>query len=372
MILVNEPLLKGNEKKYLEVCIDDNWISSDGPYVKKFEEMFAAFIGVKHAIAISNGTVAIELALAAIGIQPGDEVILPSHTIISCALGIIRRGGVPVLVDVDPETWNMDVTQIEQKITPRTKAIMPVHMYGHPSDMGPIKELSAKYGLLVVEDAAEVHGAEYNGKKCGAIGDVATFSFYANKIITTGEGGMVVTNDDAIADKARLYRNLCFLPQQRFLHEELGYNFRMTNLQAAIGVAQMEQAEDLLQRKYWQGKEYTQRLQQIKGITIQGVKPWAKHVYWVFGFTINDDIPLTAVQLAKLLIEKGVQTRPFFWPMHEQPILKEMGYFKGEQYPVSERIARKGLYVPSGMALTIEQITEVSKVLKEIMEGYTK
>ena len=370
MILVNEPLLDGNEKKYLQVCIDDNWISSEGPYVKQFEEMFADYIGVKYGVAVANGTVAIELALAALDIREGDEVILPAHTIISCPMGVIRRGGKPVLVDVDPETWTMDPTQVQQKISSRTKVIMPVHMFGHSCDMNPLMEIARTNNLSIMEDSAEAHGAEYYGKKCGSMSDITAFSFYANKIVTTGEGGMVLTNDKNLAERARSYRNLCFQPQQRFLHEELGYNFRMTNLQAAVGVAQMERVDSLLERKLWQGREYTQRLKNIPGITLQRVKPWAKHVYWVFGILLNDDVPFDAVQLAKLLLEKGVQTRPFFWPLNEQPVFHKMGLFDGEKYPVTQKLARRGLYLPSGMALRAAQLEEVASALSDIMRSW--
>jgi perosamine synthetase len=367
VILVNEPLLDGNEKKYLQSCIEDNWISSDGPFVKQFEEMFACYIGVKYGVAVSNGTVALELALAALDIKKGDEVIMPAHTIISCPMGVIRRGGIPVLVDVDPETWTIDVAQVKRKINPKTRVIMPVHMFGHPCDMDALKDAIAGENIFILEDAAEAHGAEYFGRKCGSLGDIAAFSFYANKIVTTGEGGMVLTNDKNYADRARSYRNLCFQSQQRFLHNELGYNFRMTNLQAALGVAQVEMIDRHLERKIWQGREYTNRLKDIPGITLQGVKPWAKHVYWVFGILLNDDIPLDAFRLAQLLVEKGVQTRPFFWPLNEQPVFDKMGLFKGEEYPVSQKLARRGLYLPSGMALTETQLEEAASVLSYVL-----
>lgn len=368
MILVNEPIFIGKEKEYLTQCIDTKWVSSDGPFVKQFEELFAQFLGVKHAVAVCNGTVAIELAIAALDLQPGDEVILPAHTIISCPMGIIRRGCVPVLVDVDPHTWNMDVNQLESKITPRTKAIMPVHIFGQPCDMDPILALSEKYGLYIIEDAAEVHGAEYKGRKCGSLGHIATFSFYANKIVTTGEGGMIVTNDDEIAARARNYRNLCFQPQQRFLHEELGYNFRLTNLQAALGVAQMEVIDQLIQIKQEQGASYTARLQEVKGITLQKVEPFAKHVYWVFGLLLDDAVPFDAMEWARILLENGVQTRPFFWPLHQQPVFHKMGLFRNEAYPVAENIARRGLYVPSGMGLKKHELEEVCEIVTRTLK----
>ncbi|MDP1678359.1 MAG: DegT/DnrJ/EryC1/StrS family aminotransferase [Bacteroidota bacterium] len=369
MIPVNDPLLNGKEKEYLLQCITDGWISSDGPFVKQFEEMFAKFVGTKHGIAVCNGTVAIELAIASLDIQPGDEIILPAHTIISCALGIIRRGAKPVLVDVDPETWTMNAAEVEKKITIKTKAIMPVHMFGHSCDMDPLIALAEKYDLHIIEDSAEAHGATYKGRQCGSMSDVSTFSFYANKIVTTGEGGMVMTDNDEIAARARSFRNLCFLPQQRFLHEELGYNFRITNLQAAVGVAQMERVEYLLERKKAQGKKYTELFGDLNGITLQGVKEWATHVYWVFGLLLNNNVPFNAFEWAKKLSDAGVQTRPFFWPLHEQPAFHKLGLFLNEHYPVTENLARRGLYVPSGMALTEEQMEKVSLAVHETLRG---
>jgi perosamine synthetase len=260
MIPVNEPLFNGNEKKYLNQCIDDAWISSEGSFVEEFEEKFSSYIGLKHGAAVCNGTVALETALAASGIKNGDEVIMPTFTIMSCAIAALRLGAKPVLVDSEPETWCMDVTQIEPKINYSTKAVMPVHIYGHPVDMDPVMELAARYNLNVIEDAAEVHGALYKGKKAGSIGDIGCFSFYANKIITTGEGGMVVTDDRRIAERAQAYRDLCFKPERRFYHTDLGYNFRMTNLQAAVGVAQLEQIERFIGIRRTNARRYTDRL----------------------------------------------------------------------------------------------------------------
>jgi len=252
-IPVNEPLLDGNEKKYLAECIDTGWVSSEGPFVKRFEEEFAARVGRKHGTADTNGTAAIDVAIDALGIGLGDEVILPTFTIISCVLQIVRAGATPVLVDSDPLTWNMDVSQIEEKITPRTKAIMVVHTYGLPVDMDPVIELCSRYRLKLIEDAAEMIGQTYRGKPCGSFGDISTVSFYSNKHITTGEGGMILTEDDDLAKQCRQLRNLCFKPGMRFVHERLGWNLRMTNLQAALGVAQLERLDVFLKKKRWIG-----------------------------------------------------------------------------------------------------------------------
>jgi len=368
MIPVNEPLLNGNEKKYLMECIDTGWISSEGPFVKKFEEMFSRYIGVKHGIAVCNGTAALEVALSAIDLKPGDEVIIPTFTIISCALAVVRRGGVPVLVDVEPDTWCMDINQVKDKITSKTRVIMPVHMYGHPVDMDPIMELAEKHGLYIIEDAAEVHGAEYKGRKCGSIGHINCFSFYANKIITTGEGGMVVTDNDKLVERARLHRNLCFKEGRRFYHEELGGNYRMTNLQSAVGVAQMERIEEFVEIKRRNGAAYNKHLADIEWLQLPIEKKWAKNVYWMYGIVLDEATGFTAESFANRLKEKGIGTRPFFLGMHEQPVFHKMGLFKGEHYPVAERIARQGLYLPSGLTLTEEQIAIVAGVVKEVIE----
>ena len=369
MIPVNEPLFNGNEKRYLNQCIDDAWISSEGSFVKQFEEKFSSYLGLKYGVAVCNGTVALETALAASGIKKGDEVIMPTFTIISCAIAAIRLGAKPVLVDSEPETWCMDVTQIEPKINYRTKAIMPVHIYGHPVDMDPVMELAARYNLNVIEDAAEVHGALYKGKKAGSIGDVGCFSFYANKIITTGEGGMVVTDNQDIAERAQTYRDLCFKPERRFYHTELGYNFRITNLQAAVGVAQLEQIDKFIELRRANAQKYTDRLKSIVGIKTPVEKDWAKNVYWMYAIELSEDLGMNATQMAQHLAEKGIVTRPFFLGLHEQPVFHKMGLFIGARYPVAERIARQGLYLPSGHMLTDEQISYICDAIELIIHA---
>jgi perosamine synthetase len=367
MIPVNEPLLDGNEKKYLNQCLDEGWVSSEGPFVTRFEKEFSAYLGLKHGIALCNGTAALETAVAAAGIGKGDEVIMPTFTIISCAIGILRLGGKPVLVDSEPETWNMDTGQIEVKITKKTRAVMPVHIYGHPVDMGPVMALAKKYNLKVIEDAAEVHGAEYKGQKAGGIGDIGCFSFYANKIVTSGEGGMVVTGNEEMASKAAAYRNLCFKPEKRFYHTELGYNFRMTNLQAALALAQLEKIDEHIKIKRQNAADYTQMLADIASIKLPVEKEWAKNVYWMYGIELRDGAKMDNGELALKLKDKGVATRPFFIGMHEQPVFHKMGLFKNERYPVAERLARKGLYLPSGLALRKEQLETVCRALHEIL-----
>ncbi len=238
-IPVNQPVLDGNEKAYLVRCIESGWISSEGPAVQEFEQKIAARVGRRHGIAVSNGSTALELAVRILRLPEGSEVIMPAFTIISCAAAIVRAGLVPVLVDADPDTWNMDVSKIADRLTPKTKAIMVVHIYGLPTDMQPILELAEERGLRVVEDAAEMHGQTYRGKACGSFGDASIFSFYPNKHITTGEGGMVLTDDPELAEACRSLRNLSHSPKRRFVHDELGFNYRLTNLQAAVGLAQL-------------------------------------------------------------------------------------------------------------------------------------
>jgi len=371
MIPVNQPKIDGREKELLAECIRSGWISSDGPFVAEFERKFADYIGAKHGVAVCNGTAALETALFAAGIGKGDEVIMPAFTIISCALAAIRLGAKPVLVDAEPDTWNMDVSQIESRLTLKTKAIMPVHIYGHPVDMDPLLEIARKRNLVVVEDAAEAHGAEYKGRKCGALGHVSAWSFYANKIITTGEGGMVLTSDAKMAKRAESYRNLCFRPEKRFYHKELGYNFRLTNLQAAVGVAQMERIEEFIQIKRRLGKYYRQRLLKFKGVKCQMEKPWAKMVYWMYCIELDSALGLNAQNVMDGLAKKEIGTRPFFIGLHQQPALHELGLFKEEQYPVTERISRQGLYLPSGLALTEKQIDQVIVALAVILDKST-
>jgi len=366
-IPVNEPLLDGNEKKYLAECIDTGWISSEGPFVKRFEEEFAARAGRKHCIAVTNGTAAIDAAVEALGIGPGDEVILPTFTIISCLMQIVRSGATPVLVDSDPLTWNMDVSQIEAKITPRTKAIMVVHIYGLPVDMDPVLALCQRYGLKLIEDAAEMIGQTYRGKPCGSFGDISTVSFYPNKHITTGEGGMILTDDDDLAEQCRELRNLCFKPGKRFVHERLGWNLRITNLQAALGVAQLERLDEFLDKKRWIGRLYNELLADLQGVQLPLTQTeYAENIYWVYGLVLDDSVEFDPEGAMRRLAKLGVGCRPFFFPMHQQPVLREMGLFEAESYPISEQLYQRGFYIPSGLALTEEQILNVSDSLKQV------
>lgn len=367
-IPVNEPLLNGNEKKYLCECIDTGWISSEGPFVKEFEQKMSAAVDRKYGIAVSNGTAALEVAVQALGIGEGDEVIMPTFTIISCAMAVTKLGAIPVLVDSDPCTWNMNVDEIEAKITDKTKAIMAVHLYGLPVEMNKLLELAKKYHLKVIEDAAEMHGQTYYGKPCGSFGDISTFSFYPNKHITTGEGGMIVTDDEELAERCRTLRNLCFRKDVRYVHDEISDNYRFTNLQAAVGLAQLERLDEFVERKREMGRYYTDRLKDVRGLTLPIEKTdYADNIYWVYGIVLNKDIQADNGKVQKLLAEEGIGCRTFFWCMHEQPVYRRQGMFANEAYPNAEYLARKGFYIPSGLALTREQMDRVVMGVKHVM-----
>jgi perosamine synthetase len=364
---------------YVTACVRTGWVSSAGRFVEEFEARWAAYCGRKHGVAVANGTAALQVALAALELQPGDEVIIPTFTIISCAVAVLANGGVPVVVDADPDTWTMDPAQLEARLTSRTRAIMPAHIYGHPVDLDPILALAEARGLAVIEDAAEAHGAQYLAgrdgpspawRRCGSFGAMSCFSFYGNKLVTTGEGGMVVTDDERLAARARSLRNLGFgQGDDRFVHEGLGWNFRLTNLQAALGAAQLERIDEIVARKRRMGAEYTRRLRGLPGLQLPVERSWARNVYWMYGVVLDEATGLNARAFAQRLRERGVETRPFFLGMHEQPALRRRGLFPGERYPVAERLARQGLYLPSGMALTDEQLAMVCAAAGDSLRG---
>jgi perosamine synthetase len=369
-IPVNEPDLAGREAEYLAECIKTGWISSEGPFVSRLEVGMAKLTNQQHGIAVINGSAALDVAVGALGIGPGDEVILPTFTIISCAAAIVRAGAVPVVVDSEPRTWNMDPNLIENAVTSKTKAIMAVHIYGLPTDMAPVMDIARRHGLFVIEDAAEQIGQVYRhgDGRCsmiGSFGDVSTFSFYPNKHVTTGEGGMVLTRDDRLAQKCRELRNLCFGQPHRFVHESLGWNYRMSNLQAAVGVAQLERLEQTLKKKRLVGAWYDELLGRFDRIEMLPQRTaYAENIYWVNGIVLRD-APLDASIAMTRLAARGVGTRPFFWPMHEQPVLRRMGFFEGITCPVAERIARRGFYLPSGVTLTRPQVERCAQAVRE-------
>jgi len=366
-IPVNQPLIGPNTERYVHECITSGWISSEGPFLQEFERQWASYCGAQYGVAVSNGTAALEVAVQALDLDPGDEVIVPTFTIISCVLAILRAGGTPVLVDSDPETWCLDMDQVRARLTARTRAILPVHMYGHPAEMETILQIAEEYGLDVIEDAAEAHGATYRGKRVGSFGRLSCFSFYANKIITTGEGGMVLCRDQDDADRLRSLRNLCFRAERRFWHTELGHNFRMTNLQAAVGLAQVEQIEEHLRRKKAIAAYYTRHLAGLPGVQLPTELPHVSNVFWMYGLVLDESVTLDARQLGDELRKDGVDTRPFFLGMHEQPAFLQRGLFRGEAYPVAEKLARRGLYLPTGLTLTESQMSRVCEAVARLL-----
>jgi len=370
MIPVNQPLIAKNASKYVLDCLKTGWISSAGSYIDKFEKQFADFCGCKFAVTCTNGTAAIHLALETLNIKEDNEVIIPTFTMIATAFAVIYTGAKPVLVDCELDTYNINPDLIEKKITAKTKAIIPVHLYGHPANMDPILKLAKKHHLFIIEDAAEIHGGKYKNKPAGSLGDVGCFSFYANKIVTTGEGGMIVTNNKKIYEKAKRIKDLCHSPKKRFWHTDVGYNYRMTNLQAALGLAQLEEVNKYLKIKRWMAKKYQEGLGNIKGLVLPGEKDYAFSVFWMYAVLIKEkEFGINAQQLRKRLYQEGIDTRDFFIPMHKQPVFRKMRLFKKEKYSVADYIYKRGFYLPSGLALTDAQINQVIQAIKKIKKS---
>jgi perosamine synthetase len=363
-IPVNTPLLSGNELKYITECIETGWISSEGPFISQFEKAFSIYVNREYGIAVSNGSAALDIAVKALDIGEGDEVIMPAFTIISPAQSVVTAGAIPVLIDCDPMTFNMNTSLIEARITPKTKAILVVHIYGLPVDMDPILALCEKYDLKLIEDAAEMHGQTYKGRKCGSFGDISIFSFYPNKHITTGEGGMIVCNDEMLTERCKKLRNLAFEPNaRRFIHHEIGWNYRMTNMQAALGLAQLEKIDAHIEQKRTIGKAYNNGLKGLQGFQLPLPQTdYAENIYWVY--TLVAETEALQTSMVKKLNDAKIGTRPFFWCMHEQPVFQDMGLFQNESYPVAERLARNGFYIPSGLGLSIEDINIVITTLR--------
>ena len=361
---VAEPQFGDAELKYVSECVLTGWVSSAGQFVKKFEDLFAEFCGTKFAVTTTNGTAALHLSMLALGIGPGDEVIVPSLTFISTANAVTFTGAKPVFVDSEQYTWNIDPAGIEKAITSRTKAIIPVHLYGHPADMDPILEIADKYGLAVVEDAAEAHGALYKGKKVGSLGKIGMFSFFGNKIITTGEGGMIVTDDQKLAEKMRVLRDHGMDPKRRYWHSVIGYNYRMTNIQAALGVAQMERINQILKKKKDNAAFYNAGLHGIPGISLPPEAKWASNVYWLYSIIVDEGkFGMSSEKLRKNLKEKDIETRSLFSPVHQQPI-----YDTGQHLPVAEDLSKRGLSLPSSANLSKTEIEKITIMIRECHE----
>lgn len=364
LIPVNAPVISLEAKKNLADAVESGWISSAGKYLSEFEENFAKIYGVKHAIAVANGTAALHVALMALGIKTGDEVIVPAFTMAASWLAVMYTGAKPVFVDCERETYNIAVDKIVAKITPRTKAIMPVHIYGHPCEMSAIMEIAQRYKLAVIEDAAEAHGATYQGKLAGTFGEIGCFSFYANKIITTGEGGMIITDSLELAEKCRKLKDLHH-SATRFIHDGLGYNYRLTNMQAALGVGELQHLDEYVEKKIWLADLYSQLLADVSGLKLPITKSGVKNVFWMYAILIDQEqFGLDRDGLRQALKDQGVDTRDFFYAPSDQPVLKNI--IDAERFPNTEFITANGLYLPSGLSLTEEQIKFVCQKIKEI------
>lgn len=365
-IPVANTFLTGNEKKYVDDCMESGWISSAGKYIELFENGFAEFCGVKHAVACCNGTVALHLALVALGVETGDEVIVPTLTFVATPNSVTYCGARPIFVDSESETWNLDPRQVEAKITSRTKGIIAVHLYGHPAKMRELREIADRHNIFLLEDAAEAHGALCDGKVVGSLGDAAAFSFYANKIITTGEGGMFVTDDDELAERARLYRGQGMDSNRRYWHPVVGYNYRMMNLSAAIGLAQLENINRQLDARSQIAKLYRERLREMPGIFLQTEQSWARHVYWMFSVVFDREIWQERDAVMEILSKNGIESRPIFYPSHSlPPYIESVG---GESFPVAERLSNGGISLPTWAGLTESEIDFVCGALRRCMK----
>ena len=370
-IPVNRPKIFGTEKKLINECFRTGWISSEGPFVKKFEYSFAKYNKRKYGISVSNGTAALEIAVKSLGLKKGDEVIVPTFTIISSIICLIKNGLKPILVDADLKNWNMKTEDVLKKINKKTKAIIITHIYGFPVDMTKILSTAKRKKIFIIEDAAEMIGQKYKGRICGSFGDISTFSFYANKHVTTGEGGMILTNEKKLYEKCISLRNLCFgRTANRFNHDDIGWNYRFTNLQAAFGLGQMKNLKWIVKRKYEIGRRYYNNLKNNNNIILQDLKKsYAKNIFWVFGILIKKEYKLNRDFVIKQLYKKNIQTRNFFFPMHKQKIFLKMKIFsKKMKLPNSEFLSKNGFYLPSGLGITNKEIDLVSKNVNEIIK----
>jgi perosamine synthetase len=370
-IPVNKPLITSEDLNYLNKSISKGWVSSEGPEVKRFENNFSNFIGNKYSVAVSSGTAALEIAIKSLKLKKGDEVIIPNFTIISNAMAVLKEGLNIKLVDCNIKDWNMDIIEIEKKITKKTKAIIATHIYNFPLRVDILKKICRKNKIILVEDAAEVIGQKLNNKLCGSYGDISIFSFYANKQITTGEGGMITTNSKKLYKQSKSLRNLCFGKQDRFNHEDIGWNYRMTNLQASLGVSQLKRIRSIVGRRHRVGNEYFQKLKDNKNIYIpETTKSYAKNIYWVIAFVItNKNLKIDGKKLMKMLLKYGIQTRPFFWPMHKQKVFKEKYKINTSgKYKNSEYISKYGLYLPSSLDIKSNQIKFICNKVNSILK----
>ncbi len=363
-IPVSEPSITQKEIDYVLKAIKSGWVSSIGEFINKFEIEFAEYLGVNYALTTTNGTAALHLALVSLGIKEGDEVIIPDLTFIATANAVVYTGAKPIPVDIDAETWCIDPEAIRKATTSKGKAIIPVHLYGHPAEMEKINKIAKEYGLYVIEDAAEAHGAEYKGRKVGSIGDCGIFSFYGNKIITTGEGGMITTNDEKIYERARYLRDHAMSREKRYWHTEVGFNYRMTNIQATLGLAQLERIGDLINKKRQIFRWYKEFLRDLDGIRLNPEKEWAKNVFWMICLVLDKDYGISRDELMAKLKEKGIDTRPFFYPVSQMPMFKS-----SKVSPVAYEISQKGLNLPSSVNLDEEEVEWIVGSLKKIIDS---
>jgi len=361
MIPVAEPDLKGNELKYVTDCVVTEWISSLGKYVRAFEERMAEFCGRRYAVSACNGTAALHLALVTLGIGPGDEVIVPSLTFVATANVVSYTGATPVFVDSERDYWQLDPSLLEGLINERTKAIIPVDLYGHPTDMDAINAIAQRHHLYVIEDAAEAHGALYKGQPCGSFGDISCFSFFGNKVITTGEGGMLLTDDADLCERARFLHNHAMSTTERYFHPEIGYNYRLTNVQAALGLAQAERLDEFVRIKRDNAALYAEHLADVPGITLAPEADWARNVYWMYSILIDEDYPISRDAFQIALKERGVDTRPFFRAIHTMPC-----HQREQSFPVAEQLSARGVNLPSSVKLTPEQIEYICQQIAEL------
>ena len=367
-IPVNIPKLYNKEKANVINCVRTNWISSEGKFVKEFEKKFSQYNSRKFGVAVSSGTAALEVAIKALNLKKNSEVIIPSFSIIATALCVIKCGLKPILVDCSLSTWNMDPNTVLKKITKKTSAIIITHIYGLPVDLQKIIKISKKKNIKIIEDAAEVIGLKYKNKMCGSFGDISTFSFYANKHITTGEGGMIFTNNLKLYNKFRLLRNLNFGKVDRFNHSEISWNYRFTNMQASLGLSQFKRIKKIVKKKRFIGNFYFNKFKNNHKILVQANKlDYAKNIYWIFGIILRNKIKNFRKNFQKKLLSKKIETRPFFYPMHKQDILIKKGYFKNEKYPCSEFLSSNGFYIPSGLNLTIKQLDYVANTINKLL-----
>ena len=367
-IPVNTPIVTKRDAIEIYKTARSGWISSSGQKINKFEKQLAKITKRKFCCCVSSGTAALEIAMKSLNINKNSEVIMPAFTIISNANAILKSFAKPVLVDSDPVTWNIKVDDIEKKISKKTKAIMLPHIYGFPNNMDKILKICKKYSLFLIEDAAEMIGQKFRGKPCGSFGDISTFSFYANKHITTGEGGAIFTNDKKIYEKFQRLRNLNFGKKERFNHDDLSWNYRLTNIQASIGLSQLKRLNKIVKRKRAIGNLYNHYLKNCKNIFIQPMKlDYADNIYWVYGILLKDKLHNKKKIIQKELLKNNIETRPFFWPMHKQKVFKKMDMFKNESYPVAENLSKNGFYLPSGLGLKNTQIRYISKIFIKII-----